>query len=239
MSKTERTTSLAGHSVDYQVRHSEDATEPRIDVDIHGVQITLPEESDEDPERLLNENANWVLERKLKYERYREQAPDRMFEPDEEFPYLGEDRAIVVEPRGSHSVDEESIRLRKSTVDQSSLRRVLENFYRSRAREYLTDRADHFADEMGVEYDRIELRNQRTRWGSCSTNGALSLNWRLVMAPRGPIDYVIVHELAHLVESDHNREFWRIVGKQLPDYKEHADWLDKNSIKLVFSEDDI
>jgi predicted metal-dependent hydrolase len=92
---------------------------------------------------------------------------------------------------------------------------------------------------MDVEYKQLELRNQRTLWGSCSTTGTLSLNWRMVMAPPDIVDYVVIHELAHLIEADHNREFWRIVGEHDPDYKRHADWLDANSTKLIFSEADL
>jgi len=241
MSKTTecRETTLAGHPVEYEVRRSEDATEPRVDIDIRGVQVILPEESDESPEALLSDNLNWVLETKRKYDTYRERAPDRLFEPGETFPYLGDDHEIVVEPRPAHGVGNGEIRLRQSAVDQSSLKRVLENFYRTRAREHLTDRATAFADSMELSYDRIELRNQRTRWGSCSTNGVLSFNWRLVMAPPDVIDYVVVHELAHLRESDHNDRFWELVEMEIPEYRELSDWLDANSVDLIFSKDDL
>ncbi|MCF2206376.1 M48 family metallopeptidase [Halobacterium salinarum] len=241
MSKTtqSRETTLAGHPVEYEVRRSEDATEPRIDIDIRGVTVVLPAESEESPEALLSENLNWVLETKRTYERHRERAPERRFEPGATFPYLGDDHEIVVEPRPAHGVGDGEIRLRQSTVDQSSLKRVLENFYRSRAREHLTDRTDALADSMNHTYDRIELRNQRTRWGSCSTNGVLSFNWRLVMAPPDVIDYVVVHELAHLRESGHNDRFWRLVEMEIPEYRELSDWLDTNSVDLIFSKDDL
>jgi len=165
--------------------------------------------------------------------------PDRSFEPGETFPYLGEEHELVIESGVRHEVVDGEIQLRQSAVTQSSLRQVLENFYRNRAREFLSNRVDHYADEMDVEYKQLELRNQRTLWGSCSTTGTLSLNWRLVMAPPDIVDYVVIHELAHLIEADHNREFWRIVGEHDPDYKRHADWLDANSTKLIFSEADL
>ena len=232
-------TTLAGQTVEYKVRRSADAEEPRIDVDIQGVQVTLPEDFVEDSESLLQENAVWILEKKSKYDQYREQAPDRNFEPGETFPFLGEPRELVVCPCVRHELGGDYIQLRQSAVAQSSIKRVLENFYRTRARDVLSDRVDHFADEMSVEYKQIELRNQRTLWGSCSTTGTLSLNWRLVMAPPEIVDYVVIHELAHLIEANHTDEFWQIVGEYDPDYKRHADWLDANSTKLIFSEDDL
>ena len=230
---------LLGNTVEYEVQHSSEATEPRIDVDIHGVTVVLPESENARPSRLLKENAAWVVDQQRKYDTYREQVPDRTFEAGECFPFLGQDRELVIEPRRKHEVDEDSIRLRKSAVEQSSVKRVLENFYRSRARDYLTDRTDHYAERMCVEYQKLELRNQRTRWGSCSTGGTISLNWRLIMAPPDVVDYLVVHELAHLTEQHHGREFWQLVGEHIPDYKEKAEWLEQNSAKLVFSEEDV
>jgi len=230
---------LLGNPIEYEVRHSSDATEPRIDVDIHGVTVVVPESENARPSRLLKENAAWVVDQQRKYDTYRKQVPDRTFEPGACFPFFGEDRELVIEPRQRHEVDEASIRLRKSAVEQSSVKQVLENFYRSRAREYLTDRTDHYAERMGVEYKKLELRNQRTRWGSCSTGGTISLNWRLIMAPPEVVDYLVVHELAHLTEQHHGREFWQLVGEHVPNYKERAEWLERNSVWLIFSEDDL
>jgi predicted metal-dependent hydrolase len=230
---------LLGNAVEYEVCHSLDASEPRIDIDIHGVTVVVPEDDDVQPTELLKENAAWVVDRQRDYEAYREQVPDRSFEAGERFPFLGEDQELVIEPLQKHEVDEDSIRLRKSAVEQSSVKQALENFYRSRAREYLAEHTDHYAEQMGVEYEKLELRNQRTRWGSCSTGGTISLNWRLIMAPPDVIDYLVVHELAHLTEQHHGREFWKLVGEHVPDYKEKAEWLERNSAKLVFSEEDV
>jgi predicted metal-dependent hydrolase len=241
MSKTadKLETTLAGKPVEYRVSRSHDAKEPRIDIDIRGIRVILPRDGTEEPEELLADNAAWILEKHAKYEQYREQAPERIFEPGETFPYHGETHVLVVESRSKHEVTNGTIRLRQSAVSQSSLKRVLENFYRARAREYLTERADHYAAEMDVTYEKLELRNQRTRWGSCSTTGTLSLNWRLMMGPPGVIDYVIVHELAHLREANHTRRFWQVVENQMPNYTEKANWLDQNSTQLIFSEEDL
>src|SRR6056297_1175120 len=230
---------LLGNAVEYEVRRSADATEPRIDVDIHGVTVVVPETDERQPAELLRENAAWVVEKHRSYERYRKQAPDRNFESGERFPYLGRDRELVVEPRPNHAVGEDSIYLRRSAVDQSSVKRVLENFYRDEARDHFTTRADRYAQAMGVEYEKIEIRNQRTKWGSCSTTGTLGLNWRLMMAPPDVVDYVLVHELAHLREQNHTDEFWRLVGEHVPEYEAKAQWLDENSVKLIFTEDDL
>lgn len=234
-----RLINLLGHSIEYDVRYSTNASEPRIDVDIHGVTVVIPEPESIDPAELLREKAAWVVEKHQAFEQYREDIPDRVFDSGEKFPFLGKNRELVIESRQKHGVDEDSIRLRKSAVEQSSVKQVLKNFYRSRAREYLTDRIDYYAERMGVEYKKLELRNQRTRWGSCSTGGTISLNWRIVMAPSEVIDYLVIHELAHLSEQNHNAEFWQRVEDYDPEYKAHAEWLEQNSVRLIFSEDDL
>jgi predicted metal-dependent hydrolase len=236
---TARETELLGEAVSYDVRRSDDATEPRIDVDIQGVTVVLPQGSSEEPETLLTENAAWVVEKKRKYDAYREQVPERRFEPGATFPYLGEPHEVVVERRGSSDVIDSRFALAQHHVEQTSVKRALETLYRRKAREWFESQADYYAAEMGVEYEQIEVRNQRTKWGSCSTTGTLGLNWRLMMAPPEVVDYIIVHELAHLRESNHTDAFWSLVAEYDPKYEAHAEWLEEHSTRLVFSEKDL
>jgi predicted metal-dependent hydrolase len=230
---------LLGEAISYEVRHSEDATQSRIDVDIHGVRVILPPDSEEDPESLLRENAVWVVEKKQKYDAYREQIPDRSFEEGAVFPYFDEPHLVVVEQRPASDVLDGEIKLAEYHVEQTSIRRALERLYQRQARTHFEGRAEHYANEMNVEYAEIEIRNQRTKWGSCSTNGTLGLNWRLMMAPHRVIDYVVIHELAHLQEPNHTSAFWDFVAEHDPDYRDHAEWIERNSTSLIFTEEDI
>ena len=88
-----------------------------------------------------------------------------------------------------------------------------------RAKSLCPERAAYYAPRMGVTYRRITIRDQKTRWGSCSSKGNLSFNWKLALMPERVLDYVVVHELAHRIEMNHSDRFWRIVENQLPDYK--------------------
>jgi hypothetical protein len=235
----DRRVELLGESVCFEARRSGDATEPRIDVGMDGIVVVLPEGSTADPETLLTENAAWVLDKRDKYDSYRDQAPERCFERGEQFPYLGESYPIVVERRPSSAVENGAFRLAAHHVEQTSIRRALEALYRREARETFERRAERYATEMGVSYGRIEIRNQRTKWGSCSTNGTLELNWRLMMAPSDVVTFVVVHELAHLREPNHGDSFWSLVAEHDPEYVAHAEWLDEHSADLVFSDEDL
>ncbi|HZT91932.1 MAG TPA: M48 family metallopeptidase [Gaiellaceae bacterium] len=89
------------------------------------------------------------------------------------------------------------------------------------------------ARALGVEYARITLRDQRSRWGSCSSRGTLSFNWRLVLAPHDVLDYVVVHEVCHLVEHNHGARFWRLVEQRRPAYRESKRWLDDHGWEIL------
>ena len=84
---------------------------------------------------------------------------------------------------------------------------------------------------MGVSYGSITVREQKTRWGSCSAKGNLNFNWKLVLMPEEILDYVVVHELAHRLQMNHSTEFWDEVDKILPDYRKRRQWLKENGQK--------
>ena len=104
---------------------------------------------------------------------------------------------------------------------------------RAAVKELVAMLADDEADALGVRYDRIEIRDQRSRWGSCSTRGTLSFNWRLVLAPFEVLDYVVVHELCHLREPNHSRRFWRLVESRRPDWRVQREWLNEHGPELL------
>ena len=97
-----------------------------------------------------------------------------------------------------------------------------------RAAQMLAEKTAHFAKEMGVTYGRITIREQKTRWGSCSVRGNLNFNWKLALMPEEILDYVVVHELAHRREMNHSSRFWAEVERIMPDYKRRRKWLKEN-----------
>lgn len=102
-----------------------------------------------------------------------------------------------------------------------------------KAAAYIPERVAHFAPIVGVTYNRITIRNQRTRWGSCSNKGNLNFNCLLMLAPAEVIDYVVVHELCHRREMNHSQQFWNEVARVLPDYKEQEKWLKTHGGELM------
>ncbi len=112
-------------------------------------------------------------------------------------------------------------------------RAALTQRYIAAAREYFPKRAAHFQQFTGGTYNRITIRDQKTRWGSCSARGTLSFNWRLMLAPPAILDYVVVHELCHLTHMNHSPAFWQAVEAVCPDYRDSRRWLKEHGQELV------
>jgi predicted metal-dependent hydrolase len=113
------------------------------------------------------------------------------------------------------------------------LRPLTEAEGRREARARLEEACAREADRLGVAYVRIRVADQRTRWGSCSRSGTLSFNWRLVLAPPSVLEYVVVHELCHLLEAGHGPRFWRLVAQARPTFREERRWLREHGHELL------
>ncbi len=111
-------------------------------------------------------------------------------------------------------------------------RLLLEKRYKKSAREYFETRVTQYERVIPVRHKKIMIRDQKTRWGSCSSSGTLSFNWRLILAPAHIRDYVIVHELCHFRNMNHSKAFWDDVESFYPDYKECRLWLKKHGDEL-------
>ncbi|MEZ3507038.1 MAG: M48 family metallopeptidase [Lachnospiraceae bacterium] len=112
-------------------------------------------------------------------------------------------------------------------------RAALTQRYIAAAKEYFPKRAAYFQQFTGGTYNRITIRDQKTRWGSCSARGTLSFNWRLMLAPPSILDYVVIHELCHLTHMNHSAAFWQAVEKVCPDYRTARKWLKDHGQELV------
>ncbi len=108
----------------------------------------------------------------------------------------------------------------------------LEQFLKNTANHYIIARTHAISEKMNLKFNKITLKKQKTRWGSCSSQKNLNFNWQLVHFEPKIIDYVIVHELAHLVNMNHSQKFWNLVEKYDPEYKKHVGWLKRNGLNL-------
>jgi predicted metal-dependent hydrolase len=217
--------------IPYTVRRSDHARHARVVVTPDGVELVVPRRMAlRHAEPLLREKRTWI-ERTLRRMREAERIrPAPRLEDGGFVPYLGEELMLRVRlepgrvrPHVARRADRITVRVGEPGVE--AVRDALERWYRKRARLEVAPRLDAAAARAGTGYRRLSIRSQRTRWASCSSSGAMSFNWRLLLAPEHILDYVIEHEVAHLAILDHSPRFWRLLAGRAPRYSEHERWL--------------
>lgn len=179
-------------------------------------------------ERFLQRHESWIVKHLDRYARVASRIP-LSWPYGQTLLFRGARCRVVLESRKrtpAQVVEADGalvVQMRQPSVDGA--RRVLGQWYRGQAARWCERRAAEFGQMLGVRWKRIRIGDQRRRWGSCSVRGCLSFNYRLVMAPPEALDYVVLHELAHLIELSHSPRFWAIVAQHCPDYRRLVRWL--------------
>ena len=212
----------------YQVRRSDRARRVRVTVDLtRGVEVVLPRRA---PEReaaaAIRELRPWIERRVAELEGARATVAAR----GDTVPYLGRTLALRSEPGRSRVTRRGDVLLVPAGEARGA---ALERWYRRAARSEIAPRLQRACALAGTSYSRLTIRGQRTRWASCSRSGAMSFNWRLLLAPEGVLDYVVWHEVCHLEVMDHSPRFWRLLAARNPGYREPLRWLRVNGATLV------
>jgi predicted metal-dependent hydrolase len=218
--------------IPYTVRRSSRASRVRVNVhpgggvDGTGVEVVLPARAAErEAAAAIRELRPWIERRLADAQRVRERVAAR----GRTLPYLDEQLELVPQ-RGRTRVHRKGDRL---LVPAADARDALERFYRRRARAEIALRLDRATLLAGTSYTDLQIRAQRTRWASCSPEGRMSFNWRLLLAPERVLEYVVWHEVCHLEVADHSRRFWTLLEGRWPDYREDRRWLQRNGATLV------
>ena len=179
----------------------------------------------------VRKKERWIEQKRYKAEQMvRMQAP-KEFVDGEKFLYLGDEYPLMV-------VDSNSVPLslaggfRLSRTHRTKARQLFVCWYRERAYETIKERLDIYSALTGLRYNEMKITNAGKRWGSCNAKGNVHFSYRLIMAPLGVVDYVVVHELVHIDEKNHSSRFWKKVERVLPDYKARRKWLKDNGHML-------
>jgi predicted metal-dependent hydrolase len=234
----QRSITLQGRAIPYLLKETQRSTRIRISVSDVGVTLIIPSGYPiRDGENFLHRNADWVLQQLEKHQK-RTAKTQRKTLPDDVLLLRGIPTQVVV--------IEEPARKLRPRVDEAGGKLIiripvgaagvvptgLEGYLRDLATARTRELVESFASRMGVRPKAITIRDQRTRWGSCSSSGTLSFNWRLIMVPPTIMEYVVIHELAHMIQPNHSDQFWAVVVQFYPAYKEARSWLRKNASLL-------
>ena len=213
--------------IEYTVRRSQRARRVRVAVDPErGVEVVLPQRA---PQRAaaeaIRELRPWIERRLEEAEAARAIVAARRGT----VPYVG--RTLTLHPQpGRTRCHRRGDDLFVPTGDPKP---AIERWYRRNAAKEIGPRLDAAVAALGTSYTTLTIRNQRTRWGSCSSSGAMSFNWRLLLAPEEVLDYVVWHEACHLRVLDHSPRFWALLAGHLPEYEAPKRWLRRHGQTLV------
>lgn len=181
-------------------------------------------------------NSSWII-KKLQYFGSIHYPQKREYKNGESFMYRGKNYSLYLNV--DKTLNKISVKLYQGkfmvstpTTNKEVLRKSMEEWYRHKALEKIKESLPYYQAKVDRIPTHIYIKDQKRRWGSCSSKGNLNFNWRLIMAPPRVMDYIIVHEICHMVHLNHSREFWDLVSSIMPDYKEQKEWLKINAMSL-------
>jgi len=169
----------------------------------------------------MREHTRWIRLNYVKALNMAENLKEHEFMEGGKVWYLGNEYVIRFSGRGRIAKAGDEI-----VFPEGADEAMYERWLKARAKEYLPVRLQYRAYEMGITYRELRISGAKTKWGSCSETGKITLSWRLMMCPPESIEYVLIHELCHRLHMDHSKAFWAEVESRMPDYKKHKKWLD-------------
>lgn len=233
---------LGAREIDYAVQLSPRGKRLRVRVSPEGVRMILPAGRTEAEGRaFIERNARWVQSQLAFVDRAAGLQKVKSPVTEWAIPLQGRATAVRVERDGpvrgtriEHISSSAMLTVHvASGASSATVNRGLVRWLRAKARKALMARVEIRAREMHVRPTRLFVMGQRTKWGNCSALGNLSFNWRLVLAPPDVLDYIVVHELAHLLVPAHTAKFWLLVRSFCPRYEQHREWLRREAHALA------
>jgi len=223
-------TTLTFGELSFELRESARRRTVEITVDRDGslVLATPPQVPVEDLESIVDQNRFWIYSKLIKKESYKTPLETKSYLPGEGFYYLGRNYRLklIDEAQLPLSLFQSRFELLRSR--QSEGRDLFIQWYRSHLKLQLHPLIDLLSSRVGAAPQCIQIRELGNRWGSCNPKGDLYFHWRVALLPRAMIEYVAVHEMVHLVQPDHNQDFWNRVARIIPEWQERKSWLAKN-----------
>ena len=211
---------------------------------VEGVIVKAPRKTNESQiQEIVTKKAPWILEKLKGIQELVRVPPEKEFVSGESFPYLGRNYRLKVNRTGPEASKiglvggRFVINVDPSVSDEikaKTVRSALVKWYVDHARVRFIERVTMYAPKVDAHPSRVVIKKQLKRWGSCTKNGRVNFNWKIIMAPMSIVDYVVVHELCHLREPSHSSAFWILLRSVVPDYEERRNWLRINGRRLSF-----
>lgn len=231
-------------TIDYSVEYKKGKKDISLSVCLNeGVKLIVPEGINSTQiEAILHKKAPWILKKKYEFDEIVDPVSPKEFVSGEKFPYLGRHYRLKVykdekinKPLLNYRQGRFIARIPIHMTDRekvNELKLLFKEWYIQHGEKKIEERLNIYCPRMQRWPAKIEMKEQHKRWGTCTKEGNIYLNWRIIMAPMPIVDYVLVHELAHLKYLDHSTDYWRFVRSILPDYEQRKEWLRINGPTL-------
>ena len=220
-------------AVQIELKRSSRAKHISLHADVYGIRVVAPNhQSVESIKHFVNSKRQWISKVYDYYSRLRKKIGESEIQKDTML-FFGKRYRIKITKDKQQQYAIVSNNLNQITFhvkDKRSYKHSLRNWYKEQTKNILDKRLPVIGSKLSISYKKISIKNLKSRWGSCSRTGNLSFSLLLSMLPVDVIDYIIVHELMHLVEFNHSKRFWQLVGETIPQYDEHRKWLRTHSL---------
>lgn len=207
-----------------------------IEVKAGAIRVLAPKQTSElEIQKLLERKQSWIA-KKLAELSKRPKPRAIVFTDGATLPWLGDVLTLHITIGREAKREGHQLKIGVAYDKKENTKAICQavlRWYRQAALEWLQRQTEVIAARLGIVHGQVKIRDYKARWGSCSSQGDITYNWRLIMAPQDVIEYVIVHELCHIREHNHSRRFWAHVEAALPDYKRHQGWLRANGDSLT------
>lgn len=201
------------------------------------ITVISPEGKSEDEIlETVKTKSKWIVQKLFEIREMEYRKRDKQYVNGESFIYMGRNYSLQIVLDEVASFPEAKLSRGKFfvtsyTKDQDTIKQALENWYRDKAKEKINERIRYYQAQFDVKPKRVVIKDQEKRWGSCTKDNQLLFNWKCIMAPSPVLDYIVVHEMCHMVHMNHSKEFWHLLKRVLPDYEQRKSWLRDNGIK--------
>lgn len=202
------------------------------------VRVRAPKGSDQAKVlELLESKSKWIIEHMDKYFEAKEKKPESDYEAGDMYRVLWKthELKLLINSeifKATAKLEGDFIVVESNTEDKDIIAKAIDTFYKREARKIIKDRIKIYQKHFKSKPKEITFKNEKSRWGSCTSDRVINFNYRIIMAPLNIVDYLVVHEMCHLAHMNHSKSFWTMVGAILPDYKESREWLKYNGFTL-------
>jgi predicted metal-dependent hydrolase len=228
-----------GNEIDFNIIYKR-CKNINIQIDSYGrLEVQAPKDTPKEYIlQMLEAKWNWIQQKTKEMKQRSEGQTSKVYDNEEHFLYLGKSYPIFISEDANIKKDyvvleEDKLQLFVGQQEEERLRQVLKRFYYQKCKALVEKSIKKYQSNFKLKPRAISISENNKTWGTCDSNRQFTFHWKLAMAPPEVIDYVVVHEMCHMVHMNHDRSFWRLVGKIMPDYEKKQDWLAHSNWKMM------